>query len=240
MHDERFELDKVKEIRHFRRHQHLARERETPRAIFRIEEGCACRYRMLSGGRRQIIGLFLPGEYCEPQWLLGGMSRAAIVALTAVRARELPLPGRGTAEAQTGPHAAELRGMLAAMGRLLERQAEWIVALGRKSACERICAMLCDLHDRLQEGRRGSEQGFTLPLTQADMADLAGLTPVHVNRVLRELREKGVITLDGRRLRVVRPELLREHAAGSARPRTSGALTPVAQAARAASAHLAA
>jgi CRP-like cAMP-binding protein len=221
MNVERLELNTTSEIRHFRRHQHLARERDAPRAIFRIEEGCACRYRLLSGGRRQITGLFLPGEYCEPQWLLCGKSQSAIVALTALRAREVPLPGRAGQgsgpDAPSESHASELRGMLVAMVRLLEQQTEWIVALGRKSASERICAMLCDMHDRLEASGRTREGTFSLPLTQADMADVAGLTPVHVNRVLRDLRAEGLIDLDGRRLRVLRLDSLRERAAGTGR-----------------------
>jgi len=214
----RLDLNSLSEIRHFRRHQHLARERDAPRAIFCIEEGCACRYRMLSGGRRQITGLFLPGEYCEPQWLLGGKSRGAIVALTALRVRELPLPGRagqGGGEDPAGPAASELRRMLAAMVQLLDRQDEWIVALGRKSASERICAMLCDIDDRLRASGRFGDGGIALPLTQADMADVAGLTPVHVNRVLRDLKGQGLIALDGRRLRVLAPDRLRELAAAT-------------------------
>lgn len=218
MYSEILEPAQGTEIRHFRRHQHLARERDAPRAIFRIEEGCAGRYRVLGGGRRQITGLFLPGEYCEPQWLFGGKSQSAIVALTELRARELPLPGRGAGEKLSGACTHELRTMPAAMAKVLERQAEWIVALGRKSACERICALLCDIHDRLEASGRTGEGGFLLPLTQADMADLAGLTPVHVNRVLRDLRELGLIALHGRHLRVVCAEGLRERAAGKVRP----------------------
>jgi len=107
--------------------------------------------------------------------------------------------------------------MLTAMLGVMERQAEWIVALGRKSACERICALLCDIHDRLAASGRARDGRFALPLTQSDMADVVGLTPVHVNRVLRDLRSQGVIALDGRTLRVVRADALREVAAGTVR-----------------------
>src|SRR3546814_12580144 len=72
---------------HFRMHQFLARENEKPDAMLYVQEGWACRYRLLSDGRRQITALYLPGDYCDPQWALGGVSSQPVVAITNVRAR---------------------------------------------------------------------------------------------------------------------------------------------------------
>lgn len=221
MNAERPSFEKAEKIRHFRRHQHLAREGDSLEVIFRIEEGCACRYRTLSGGRRQITALFLPGEWCEPQWLLGGRGASPVVALTPVRVREQPLSGFADPA-----HRGEFRAMLAATLRMLDRQAEWIVALGRKSATERLCALLCDLHDRLRQAGRVCDNRFALPLTQADIADVAGLTPVHVNRVLRELRSRGLVKSEGRWLRVLQPDALRELASGCQRSEPTGTVQP--------------
>ena len=71
---------------HFRMHQFLARENGKPEALFYLQEGWACRYRLLSDGRRQITALYLPGDYCDPQWVLGGVSSQPVVAITNVRA----------------------------------------------------------------------------------------------------------------------------------------------------------
>jgi CRP-like cAMP-binding protein len=201
------------EIRLFRRHQHLVREGEAPGMIFCLEDGWACRYRSLSGGRRQITGLFLPGDYCEPQWLLGDRTKHPIVALTALRARGLPL-----AELAESPVAGSdaMTTMLSATLRIFNRQSEWIVALGRQNACERLCGLLCDIFERMRGAGRVFGNRCPMPLTQADLADLAGLTPVHVNRVLKQLRTRGVIELRARSLRVPDPERLRGMSLGLA------------------------
>ncbi|MDE2404613.1 MAG: Crp/Fnr family transcriptional regulator [Sphingomonadales bacterium] len=199
--------EQLSETEHFRRHQHLTRAGDSPRVIWQLEEGWACRYRMLSGARRQITGLFLPGEFCEPQWLLGERPRHAIVALTPLRARGVPLdaPGGRSATAQA---------LVAATLRTLARQSDWIVALGRQNAVERMCTLLDDLFDRLRDAGQVREDKCLLPLTQADLADVVGLTPVHVNRVLKMLRAQGVIEKDGAWLRVPDGERLRRLAAG--------------------------
>jgi CRP-like cAMP-binding protein len=201
------------EIRLFRRHQHLVREGEAPRMIFCLEDGWACRYRSLTSGRRQITGLFLPGDYCEPQWLLGDRTTQPIVALTALRARGLPL-----ADLTESPVAGRdaLSTMLSATLRIFNRQSEWIVALGRQNACERMCGLLCDIFERMRGTGRVLGDRCPMPLTQADLADLAGLTPVHVNRVLKQLRARGVIELQAKSLRVPDPERLRAISLGLA------------------------
>ena len=194
------------EIRHFRRHQHLVRTGDAPQAIFRIEDGWACRYRALGAGRRQITALFLPGEYCEPQWVLQARTTAPILALTSLRVRHFAL----TELTGASPGAKDrTREMLTATLQTLERQADWIATLGRKTAPERLCALLCDLFARLAASGRVSDNSFSMPLTQADLADVVGLTPVHVNRVLKLLRARGLIQLQAKRLRLVDPDTLR-------------------------------
>jgi CRP-like cAMP-binding protein len=206
----------LSEVRQYRRHQHLLREGETPEMIFRLEEGWACRYRALGGGRRQITALFLPGEYCEPQWLLGDRNTHAIVALTALRVRGVPLAR--FAESPFGRKDAE-RAMLAATLRVLQRQFDWIAALGRQTAFERLCALLHDLFERMRSADRVINDRCAMPLTQADLADVTGLTPVHVNRVLKLLRAEGLVELGARSLRIPDPERLRAIGAGQSQMR---------------------
>lgn len=77
---------------------------------------------------------------------------------------------------------------------------EWLVNLGRRSAMERLAHLFCELLLRLQVVGYVSDEGYPLPLTQLDLADTTGLTPVHVNRTLSNLRARGLITLRSRRL----------------------------------------
>lgn len=187
-------------IKHFRRQQHIARPGETRTAIYRIEEGWACRYSLLPDGRRQITALYLPGDYCEPQWLLSGKAELPVLAVTGVRATVVPL---ATIHSKPGDGVKRLLGD---MVQVLERQSRWIVSLGRKNAVERVSELLADLYARLG-GAQGADGLCTIPLTQRDIADVVGLTPVHVNRVLQGLRQNGLVEIRGRTL-LVRGEQL--------------------------------
>lgn len=182
-------------IKHFRRQQHIARPGETRTAIYRVEEGWACRYSLLPDGRRQITALYLPGDFCEPQWLLSGKAELPVVALTGVRATVVPL-----ASIHSRPGDVVKR-LLGDMVQMMERQSRSIISLGRKSAVERVSELLCDLCKRLGDAQAGDGL-CTIPLTQRDIADVVGLTPVHVNRVLQSLRQRGMVEIRGRTLLV--------------------------------------
>lgn len=182
-------------IKHFRRQQHIARPGETRTAIYRVEEGWACRYSLLPDGRRQITALYLPGDFCEPQWLLSGKAELPVVALTGVRAMVVPL-----ASIHSRPGDVVKR-LLGDMVQMMERQSRSIISLGRKSAVERVSELLCDLCKRLG-GAQAGDSLCTIPLTQRDIADVVGLTPVHVNRVLQGLRQRGMVEIRGRTLLV--------------------------------------
>lgn len=184
--------------RMFRRHEHLAQGDEVQNTIYRLQSGWACRYQILPDGRRQIAGLFLPGDYCEPQWLLTGRSQLPVVALTQIVATEHPIGTlRSVSEDRFGK-------VLNALITNFNRQTEWIVSLGRMSASARISALFSELHARMsQDGHVPSP--CALPLTQQDIADIVGLTPVHVNRVLKELRKHGLVEFRGRTVVVPNP-----------------------------------
>nr|WP_162895842.1 Crp/Fnr family transcriptional regulator [Novosphingobium sp. THN1] len=176
--------------RQFRRYEHLARGGDRSDCIYCIKDGWACRYALLRDGRRQITALYLPGDYCEPHWLLSGQARLPVMALTRLTARPIPL---GEID---GPGEGGVRNVLREMVQTLDRQAQWITRLGRKNATERIVELLADLRDRLGS----DEDKVVIPLTQREIADIVGLTPVHVNRVLHRLAEQGGVYLRGRSL----------------------------------------
>ena len=192
---------------HFRPHQFLAREDEKPAVIFQIDEGWACRYRLLSDGRRQITALYLPGDYCDPQWALGGKPSQPIVALTNVRASYFPC-SPPAASGTGGPSAFWL-----SLSDMIERQTNWIVTLGRKTALERVAHLLLDLFERLRRSGLAYGQQCAMPLTQTEIADMTGLTPVHVNRTLQLLRARGLVELQAKWLRIPDLRALRQAAA---------------------------
>lgn len=192
---------------HFRPHQFLAREDEQPEAIFRIDEGWACRYRLLPDGRRQITGLYLPGDICEPHWALGRRPTQPIVALTNVRATLLPCAGHGILPAES------LHACWNSLAELIERQTNWLVTLGRKTALERLAHLLLELFERMRASGLTYGQQCAMPLTQMEIADLTGLTPVHVNRTLQAMRARGLIELQSKWLRIPDLASLRDAAA---------------------------
>jgi CRP-like cAMP-binding protein len=75
---------------------------------------------------------------------------------------------------------------------------EWVVNVGRRDARSRIAHMLCEFSLRLEAAGLAKEHRYELPMTQEQLADAVGLTPVHVNRVLRQLGEEGLISRNKR------------------------------------------
>lgn len=192
---------------YFRPHQFLAREDEQPEAIFRIDEGWASRYRLLPDGRRQITGLYLPGDLCEPHWALGSRPSQPIVALTNVRATRIPCVAHGTLWGKTQQACWK------SVAEMIERQTNWLVTLGRKTALERLAHLLLELFERMKASGLAYGQLCAMPLTQMDIADLTGLTPVHVNRTLQSMRARGLVELQSKWLRIPNLASLRDAAA---------------------------
>lgn len=210
---------------HFRTHQYLVREDEQPAAIYHINEGWACRYRLLPDGRRQITALYLPGDYCDPLWALNGKSSQPVVALTSVRATCLPCvapsPTSGVGQQAFWRNLSDI----------IERQSNWLVMLGRKTASEKVAHVLVELFERLRLSGLTYGQQCAMPLTQIDIADLTGLTPVHVNRTLQRMRTKGLVELQAKWLRIPDLRALRQAAAlqtrgSDGRPHRSDSRSP--------------
>lgn len=187
----------------FRPHQYLAREMELPAAVYRIDEGWACRFRLLADGRRQITALFMPGDYCEPQWAFGHRPFQPIVALTSIRATSFAIRRADRSDDQR--HHLGL-----SLAMMIERQGDWLVTLGRKTALERIAHLLSMIFERMQGSGLAYGKQCAMPLTQIDIADITGLTPVHVNRTLQSMRAADLIELQSRWLRIPSLRKLRE------------------------------
>jgi CRP-like cAMP-binding protein len=149
--------------------------------------GWACRTRIFSDGRRQILSLLLPGDLIGVHRQSRPMAATGITALTDVTLCPAPRPQPdqpGLAEAYARSGAVEEF--------YLFRQ---IARLGRLSAYERVLDLLLETRDRLSIVGLGAADGFPMPLTQEALADTLGLTSVHVNRTLQTLRREGLLDL---------------------------------------------
>lgn len=176
--------------------QELQSEGEGPRTLPLVLEGWVCRYRILENGKRQITSLYVPGDLCEPFGVLPLFMDHPVAALTPARvARVAPEELKAVARSSPGIEHALWWDLLMMGG--IER--ERIVSLGRRTATERIGHLFCELHSRFRMIGRADANSFDLPLTQADLSDLLGLSAVHINRSLQELRRIGLVShRDGR------------------------------------------
>ena len=171
--------------------------------------GWACRYKALEDGRRQIVSFILPGDTCDAHIYLLSMMDHSIGTLTPVTYAELDsVAFERLMSADTSVAEAFHCETLAA--RAIQR--EWAINLGRRDALERVAHIICELFERLQVVGLVEGNSFAFPATQMDLADATGLSTVHLNRTLQELRATGLITLRDRSLTIVDPRALRSTA----------------------------
>jgi CRP-like cAMP-binding protein len=159
--------------------------------------GTARAYRTLEDGSQQNVAVFLAGDALNPGDLVLGPSRSSIGALGPSVVIEIPFVHL-TALMAEHPKIMRALWMETALQAAIQR--EWIVWLGRRSAESRLAHFLCEISCRLELGGEACVDAFQFPLTQRELADTIGLSPVHVNRVLQSLRRQGLIELDRNQL----------------------------------------
>lgn len=177
----------------------VACEGERPDRVRIFLSGWACRYKVLEDGRRQILNFVMPGETCDTHVYLLSVMDHSIGTLTPVVYSELDREAfehlisidRSVAEAF---HCEALAHS--------SIQREWAINLGRRDALERVAHLLCELFERLRVVGLVDRQSFGFPVTQMDLADATGLSTVHLNRTLQELRASRLITLKDRYLTI--------------------------------------
>nr|WP_294518990.1 Crp/Fnr family transcriptional regulator [uncultured Rhodopila sp.] len=177
--------------------QDIVREGAVPHAVFVLQAGLACRYRILRDGRRQITSFLIPGDICDLYVFLLRRMDHSIGAITPVRLTNIAWQD----VVDLTLHRPRVATALWWSG--LQEEAilrERIVALGRRDARGRVAYLLCELFWRHKLVGLAEDHLVTLPLTQNDLADALGLTPVHVNRVLQEFRRNGLLSLEQRTL----------------------------------------
>lgn len=184
----------------------LIREGDPTGGVFLMMEGMACRYRQLSSGRRQITAFMLAGDFCDLDVALLSRMDHAIMTLTPARVTRIPRQAVLDLTRRHDNIATALRKTTLVDEATLR---EWLVNIGSRPALERIAHLFCELQVRLQVVGLATEDRYELPITQIDLADTTGLSSVHVNRTLQELRRRGLITLAGRALTILDPAELR-------------------------------
>lgn len=154
--------------------------------------GWACRYKVLEDGRRQIVSFVLPGDTCDAFIYLLSRMDHSIGALTSVTYGEFD---RAAFEQLVSADRTIVEALHCEMLANCATQREWTLNAGRRDAHERVAHVICELFARLSLVGLADPNSFAFPVTQMDLADATGLSTVHVNRTLQELRASGLITL---------------------------------------------
>jgi len=173
-----------------------------------ILSGWACRQRMLPDGRRQILGLLAPGDFVGlvPN---GPLGESWTVCLTRVELAGGEALRRRLAEAK--PVDGRIAAAFAALARVeQQRLLDQIVRLGRQTAYERVGHLLLELHQRAEGDGPTASRRFALPLTQEVLADVVGLSVVHVNRVLQQMKRERLLELHAGQAALLNAPLLAE------------------------------
>lgn len=155
-----------------------------------LEEGFACRYRDLPDGRRQILSLLVPGDIIDLRHFILGGVQPALAALSPVTVRAIPNANLFKL-LESSPRTTRALWSTTLVEESISR--EWLVSIGKRSAIERVAHLLCEIYLRLAAVGRTDGARFPLPLTQSELADVLGLSTVHVNRTLQELRKSRLI-----------------------------------------------
>ncbi|KAB1080595.1 Crp/Fnr family transcriptional regulator [Methylobacterium soli] len=195
-------------VRQVRARTDLIHEGDAPDTVHLILDGYACRYKVLADGQRQIMAYLVPGDFCDLNVFILDQMDHSIGTITACQAVDIP---RQAIEAITADHPRVTRALwwCALVDEAVLR--EWLVNLGSRPANHRIAHLLCELLLRLEAVGRVTSNSYDFPFTQSDIADTMGLSNVHVNRTIRELRELGLVALKHRTVTILDVERLKAY-----------------------------
>ena len=182
----------------------LVREGDESGRMLVMLDGWAFRYKVLPRGTRQVMAILMPGDVCDLNG--SGLAEMDHGIQTITDAQVATIASSTVSELMTQPGIA--RALYVA---LLDDQATlraWIISMGRRTSIERAASLLLELYLRALRLGVGVDGVVELPLSQVVLADALGMTAVHVNRVLQELRRSDAVELERRVLRISNPAAL--------------------------------
>lgn len=187
------------DVRRVTRRNDIIAEGDVPCHVHIFLSGWAARYKMLENGSRRITAFLLPGDLCDIHIMTLATMDHGISAITDC---EVAFVAREKIEAITRSTPALIRAFLRST--LIDEAVlrQWLVNAGRRDAYQAIGHLLCELHARMRLVGLAPSDRLSLPLTQDELADATGLTPIHVNRVLQRLRHEQLVTLVRRELHI--------------------------------------
>ena len=194
-------------VRHWEAGRTIVSDGERPTDCCLVIEGFCVRAKTILDGQRQILSIHIPGEIPDLQSLhlhrmdhdliavapstLGFISHTSMRALT-----------------RTNPNIAEVLWRDTLIDSAIFR--EWIVNVGQRPAASRLAHTVVELRRRLAVIGREAGDTFEMPLTQEQISEALGITPVHANRIIRQLRDDGIVDINRGRVTVLNEAKLAE------------------------------
>ncbi len=179
---------------------YVVREGEPAEICALLLSGFAYRHKVTGDGQRQVMSVHMPGEFLDLQNSLLDVADHNVQALTRCEIASVPIAAlRKLAEDRP------LVGRAMWIDTLIDSAIfrEWIVNVGRRDSISRVAHLLCEFAIRLDSAGLARDRRYELPMTQEQLADCTGLTPVHVNRVLKEMGRQGLIDRDKRSVAIL-------------------------------------
>lgn len=210
-------------IDEFKRHEDIIHEGQKPGHMHLMLEGWGCRYKLIEDGQLHTMALIIPGDLCDMHITLIDEMDHSIRALTPVKIAKISQKKLNDIVDHYPRLARALLWSTLVDESILR---EWLVNAGTREADVRLAHLLCEMLLRSRAAGLSEDDSFDLPMTQEELGETMGLTPVHINRVLQRLRKDGLIELKSRRLIILdweriktfsqfRPNYLHQRSSGS-------------------------
>lgn len=184
----------------FSRDEEIVRENSRPKESCLMLSGLAARSQSVSGGGRQITALHIPGDFVDLHAYLLKTMDHSVVAMGPCEVAFIPHSAVRSVTEQSN-HLSRLFWLSTVIDGAIQRT--WITCLGRRSVEQQLAHLLCELYLRLEAAGIARDFRFDLPLTQTQLADVLGLSVVHVNKKLQLLKTTGLIEWKGSTVRIL-------------------------------------
>ena len=188
--DERALNNLPHQVRVLRAGQYVIREGDRPRFCCALLSGFVVRSKIVGSGLRQIVGVHVPGDLVDLQNAFLSISDHDVQTLTNSSIAYIPVEAIEQIASESSNLARALWIETLVDGSIFR---EWVANVGRRDARQRIAHILCEFAIRLEAIRTGEQRNYEFPMSQEQLADAVGLTPVHVNRTLRGFDAEGLI-----------------------------------------------
>ena len=177
----------------------LAHEGEEPYGLTILVGGVVKAYRELRTGGVQTVALYIAGDLVDAHALALVRSTATVVAV-------IPSQVIRISRARLEPLMTTYPSLVRVLWRTSSREhsmlREWMVGMGRRTAYGHMAHLMCEMAVRMRRADASGGDSYAFPLTQTELADAVGLSPVHVNRTLQSLRTDGLVELKRGTLRI--------------------------------------